>query len=49
MRYAPLMLQWSARTWLNSLPMGSINTWVDFKEAFIRNFTGTYKQPSRPS
>ena len=25
-RYTPLMLQGSARTWLNSLPMGSINT-----------------------
>ena len=24
-RYAPLMLQGSARTWLNSLPAGSIN------------------------
>ena len=49
MRYAPLMLQGSARTWLNSLPAGSINTWVDFEQAFVRNFTGTYKRPGRPS
>ena len=33
-RYAPLMLQGSARTWLNSLPMSSTNTWVDFEEAY---------------
>ena len=43
------MLQGSARTWLNSLPMGSINAWVDFEEAFVRNFTGTYKRPGHPS
>ena len=43
------MLQGSARTWLNSLPMGSINAWVDFEEAFVRNFMGTYKRPGHPS
>ena len=43
------MLQGSARTWLNSLPMGSIIAWVDFEEAFVRNFMGTYKRPGRPS
>jgi hypothetical protein len=42
-RYAPLMLIGSARTWLNSLPALQINSWYDFKEAFIKNFTGTYK------
>jgi hypothetical protein len=47
-RYAPLMLQGSARTWLNSLPPLRINSWLDFKEAFIKNFTGTYKRPPRP-
>ncbi|KAI5022553.1 hypothetical protein ZWY2020_059283 [Hordeum vulgare] len=47
-RYVPLMLAGSARTWLNSLPAGSINSSVDFEEAFIRNFTGTYKRPGRP-
>ncbi|KAI4972876.1 hypothetical protein ZWY2020_003801 [Hordeum vulgare] len=42
------MLAGSAQTWLNSLPAGSVNSWVDFEEAFIRNFTGTYKRPGRP-
>jgi hypothetical protein len=42
-RYASLMLTGSARTWLNSLPALQINSWHDFKEAFIKNFTGTYK------
>jgi hypothetical protein len=39
--YAPLMLTGSARTWLNSLSALQINSWHDFKEAFIKNFTGT--------
>ena len=42
-RCVPLMLVYSARTWLNSLPDNSINAWLDFEEAFIRNFTRTYK------
>jgi hypothetical protein len=42
-RYAPLMLTGSAQTWLNSLPALQINSWHDFQEAFIKNFTGTYK------
>jgi hypothetical protein len=41
--YAPLMLTGSAQTWLNSLPALQINSWHDFQEAFIKNFTGTYK------
>ena len=47
-RYAPLMLQGSARTWLNSLPSNNINCWEDFSEVFIRKFTGTYDQPHLP-
>ncbi|KAI5014694.1 hypothetical protein ZWY2020_056084 [Hordeum vulgare] len=47
-RYVPLMLVGSARTWLNSLPADSVNSWVDFEETFVRNFTGTYKRPGRP-
>jgi hypothetical protein len=47
-RYAPLMLTGSARTWLNSLSALQINSWHDFQEAFIKNFTGTYKRPPRP-
>jgi hypothetical protein len=46
-RYAPLMLTGSARTWLNSLPALQINSWHDFKEAFIKNITGTYMRPPR--
>jgi hypothetical protein len=46
--YAPLMLTGSSRTWLNSLPALQINSWHDFPEAFIKNFTGTYKRPPRP-
>ena len=45
MRYIPLMLQRSARTWLNSLPPESINSWLDFEEVFNCNFTGTYLRP----
>ena len=45
MCYVPLMLQGSARTWLNSLPPESVNSWLDFEEVFNRNFTGTYLRP----
>src|SRR4051812_7126896 len=34
--YASLMLQGSARSWLNSLPSNSINCWKDFDDAFVR-------------
>src|ERR1041385_1742520 len=47
-RYAPLMLQGSARTWLNSLPKDSVNCWEDFTTAFIHNFTSTYERPNLP-
>ncbi|XP_044318371.1 uncharacterized protein, partial [Triticum aestivum] len=47
-RYVPLMLQGSARTWLNSLKPRNINSWVDFTEAFVRNFASTYKRPPKP-
>ena len=47
-RYVPLMLTGSARTWLNCLPAHSINAWLDFQEAFICNFSITYKRPGRP-
>ncbi|KAK1686625.1 hypothetical protein QYE76_047473 [Lolium multiflorum] len=38
----------SAHTWLNNLPAGSINSWLDFEDAFVSNFTGTYRRPGRP-
>src|SRR3954468_4884431 len=47
-RYAPLMLQGSARTWLHSLPRDSINCWEDFQNAFVHNFTCTYDRPHLP-
>ena len=47
-RYTPFMLQGSARTWLNNLPANSINTWLNFHDAFVHNFTSTYKRPGRP-
>src|SRR3954464_1083963 len=47
-RYAPLMLQGSAQTWLNILPSNSINCWEDFSEVFIRNCIGTYNRPHLP-
>ena len=41
-RYVPLMLQGPARAWWNSLQPNSINSWIDFKTAFVHNFTSTY-------
>jgi hypothetical protein len=42
------MLEGPARIWLNNLPEDSINCWLDFEEAFVSNFTSTYKRPNRP-
>ena len=47
-KYVPLMLQGTARTWLNSLKPYSVNSWLDFTEVFVRNFTSTYKRPPKP-
>ncbi|KAI4996066.1 hypothetical protein ZWY2020_041164 [Hordeum vulgare] len=47
-RYVPLILAGLAQTWLNSLLAGSVNSWVDFEEAFVRNFTGPFKCTGRP-
>ena len=47
-KYVPLMLQGTTRTWLNNLKPYSINSWLDFTEVFIRNFTSTYKRPPKP-
>lgn len=43
LRYAPLCLTGSVRTWLNGLFPNTIHDWVDFEEAFINNFKGTYQ------
>ena len=34
---------------MNNLPAASINSWLDFEQAFMRNFIGTYKRPGHPS
>ena len=47
-KYVPLMLQGTTCTWLNSLKPYSVNSWLDFTEVFIRNFTSTYKRPPKP-
>ena len=33
---------------MNNLKPRSINSWVDFTEAFVPNFTSTYKRPPKP-
>ena len=47
-RYVPQMLEGLARIWLNNLPENSIECWIDFYDAFVSNFTRTYKRPNRP-
>lgn len=47
-KYVLLMLQGTARSWLNSLKPYSVNSWVDFTKVFIRNFTSTYNRPPKP-
>jgi hypothetical protein len=47
-RYILAMLEGPARIWLKFLPEESINCWLDFEEAFVSNFTSTYKRPNRP-
>ena len=44
MMHLPLMLEGSARTWLNQLPPNSIWIWEDLERVFIKNFEGTYKR-----
>ena len=41
------MLTGSARGWLQSIPKNSFSTWEEFKEAFVKNFLGTYSRPGR--
>ncbi|KAK1602599.1 hypothetical protein QYE76_016868 [Lolium multiflorum] len=47
-RIVPSFLVGPARIWLNNLPAGSINGWLDFEEAFVGNFSSTYRRPNRP-
>ena len=47
-RYISQMLEGPARIWLNNLREGSVDCWLDFEEAFVSNFSSTYKRPNRP-
>jgi hypothetical protein len=46
-RYVPAMLEGAARVWLNNMPRGIIDCYLDFEEAFIANFASTYRRPNR--
>ena len=47
-KYVPLLLQGTTRTWLNSLKTYSVNSWLDFTEDFINSFTSMYKRAPKP-
>ena len=40
-----LYLKDSARAWLRGLPAGSIRSWEDLVEAFVKKFQATFKRP----
>jgi hypothetical protein len=40
----PIMLEGTARVWLDSLPHNTINSWRKMKATFNHNFEGTYKR-----
>ena len=44
-RFLTLMLDGTARMWIESLPEKTINSWKDMKRVFIQHFQGTYKRP----
>src|SRR3989337_2508609 len=46
MKHLPLMLEGSARAWLNQLAPGSIFCWEDLARVFIKTFEGTCKHPA---
>ncbi|KAI5011411.1 hypothetical protein ZWY2020_013548 [Hordeum vulgare] len=46
MKHLPLMLDGSARAWLNQLAPSSIYRWADLAGVFIRTFEGTCKRPA---
>ena len=46
MKHLPLMLEGSARAWLNQLAPGSIYTWEDLARVFVRTFEGACKRPA---
>ena len=44
MKNLPLMLEGSARAWLNKLAPGSIYSWEELARVFVRTFEGTCKR-----
>ncbi len=46
MKHLPLMLEGSARAWLNQLAPGSIYSWEELARVFVRTFEGTCKRPA---
>ncbi|KAI4981460.1 hypothetical protein ZWY2020_021952 [Hordeum vulgare] len=49
MKHLPLMLDGSARAWLNQLPPSSIYYWADLARVFIKTFDDTCKRPAHLS
>jgi hypothetical protein len=43
-KFLPIMLEGTARVWLDSLPRNTINSWGEMKVVFNHNFKGTYKR-----
>ena len=46
MKHLPLILEGSARAWLNQLAPSSIYTWEDLARVFVTMFEGTCKRPA---
>ena len=46
MKHLPLMLEGSAKAWLNQLAPGSILSWDELARVFTRTFEGTCKRPA---
>ena len=44
MKHLPLMLEGSAKAWLNQLAPGSIYSWEELARVFVRTFEGTCKR-----
>ena len=44
-RFLPLMLEGTARLWIDTLPEKSIHNWQDMQKTFMQHFSCTYKRP----
>jgi hypothetical protein len=40
--YLPLMMEGTTCQWFNALPPNSIDSWEEARDAFIKNFEGSY-------